>query len=217
MEPTKMRILCLHGKFQNGSAFANKIGGAKRKLSRVYDLHFLDGPIPLEDENENNSNNPKAWWLKDEETGKHINIEEAFEYVKEITSGQTYDAILGFSQGGTLATGLAIGGVVPGVRAVVTAGSPFVQDVLDVAKHVADATPMDDNEMNLYQKGFNMPKFHMAGETDQLISVDSTKLLCENGGNGQFVVHEKGHLFPTRAALVNQVMEFLEISLCDAK
>jgi hypothetical protein len=46
-----------------------------------------------------------------------------------------------------------------------------------------------------------------------MISVDSTKALCDNGGNGILEVHEQGHLFPTRAAVVNRVLEFLEEAL----
>jgi Serine hydrolase (FSH1) len=41
------RILCLHGKFQSGAIMSNKIAGARRKLARVYQLDFLNGPILL--------------------------------------------------------------------------------------------------------------------------------------------------------------------------
>jgi hypothetical protein len=46
-----------------------------------------------------------------------------------------------------------------------------------------------------------------------MIPVESVNQLCEVGGNGEVVVHEKGHLFPTKAVHVNYMLEFLEKSL----
>ena len=57
---SKPRILCLHGKFQSAAIFSNKIAGARRKLEREYDLHFIDGPIQLDEDNED----ARAWWLR---------------------------------------------------------------------------------------------------------------------------------------------------------
>lgn len=195
----KRRILCLHGKMQSGEIFSNKISGARRKLARVYDLQFLDGPIRLQD-------GGFAWWLRDE-NNEHILVEGAFEHVARETEGQTYDAILGFSQGGTLATALAFSGTVKGVRAVVTAGAPFVQEAFDVAKFLGGDEAAKD--------GLVIPKLHFAGETDAMIPVDSTRMLSERGGNGDFVVHEEGHLFPTKAQYVNHMMDFIDKSLCE--
>jgi predicted esterase len=188
----KRRILCLHGKFQTASSFSNKIAGARRKLARVYDLHFLDGPIVLEEEPES-----LAWWERDDD-GKHILVQEAFDYVLKETNGESYDAIIGFSQGGALATALALSGVIPGVKAVVTAGAPMVKEVLDVADQLATT-----------KDGRDLPKLHLAGETDNMVSVESTRVLCQEGGNGELIVHEQGHLFPTRAIRVNYIMDFL--------
>ena len=199
-ENDKMRILCLHGKMQSGRSFSNKIGGARRKLARVYDLHFLNGPIELQEES-------FAWWLRDEnDNNKHVLVEAAFEHVARETKGQQYDAILGFSQGGTLATALALSGTVKGVQAVVTAGAPYIEEAFHVASSVAgDAT--------VVQAALQIPKLHLAGETDTMVPMDSTRILSERGGNGEFMVHEKGHLFPTKAQSVNHMMDFLEKAL----
>eukprot|EP00977_Amphora_coffeiformis_P020093 scaffold7832_cov164-Amphora_coffeaeformis.AAC.7 len=190
------RILCLHGKFQTASSFANKIGGARRKLAREYELHFLDGPIVLEDSPFGNED-ARAWWLRQEDDDggiKHILVPEAIEYIKQETKGKEYCALLGFSQGGTLATALALSGAIP-VQALVTAGAPDFQDVFD--------------EIHSTETGLAVPKLHFAGETDDIIPVESTQQLCSRAGNGQLVCHEKGHLFPTKAQYVNQMIEFL--------
>ena len=63
------------------------------------------------------------------------------------------------------------------------------------------------------QRGKNIPKLHFAGETDNMVSVGSIQQLCEIGGNGRIIIHEKGHLFPTKAVYVNEMLEFLKKAL----
>lgn len=185
---------------------SNKIAGARRKLARKYDLHFLDAPIVLESEGSDDTARQLAWWTQNED-GKHILMQEAFDYVVQQTKGESYDALLGFSQGGVLATALSLSGIIPGVRAVVTAGSPMVDEAFQVAMDMADEATVEN--------GKKIPKYHLAGETDAMVPVDSTRTMCEESGSGVLVLHEKGHMFPTRAQYVNEMMEFLSKSLAD--
>jgi len=55
----------------------------------------------------------------------------------------------------------------------------------------------------------------LAGETDAMVSLDWTRELVESGGNGEFIVHEQGHLFPTRSARVKEMLDFLGGELLD--
>jgi hypothetical protein len=220
----KPRILCLHGYYQHASIFANKIAGARRKIERAYDLHFLDGPIllpPLQvGDNDNDefgaeepasllSLPPRGWWCKSE-TGDYLLIHEAFEYIAKHVKEECvqYDAIIGFSQGGTLATALAVSGILgPNLRAVVTAGAPYNQQVFQIALELQTTSPND------VVNGFdNVPKLHFAGSTDALVSLESTSELCRSGGSGKLIVHDQGHLFPTRSARVKEVLDFLDVA-----
>ena len=200
---TKPRILCLHGKFQSGKIFRNKIAGARRKLEREYELHFLDGPILLENENDE-ENSYYAWWEKTSD-GQHTLVKEAFEYIEQ-TETDSYDAIIGFSQGGTLATALAISGVLPNVQCICTAGAPYVHEAFEIALELSNNSPR-----------FDIPKLHLAGETDAMVSVESTRKLSEEGGCGELIIHDQGHLFPTRSARVKEILGFLSMSLKDDK
>ena len=192
--PGRKCILCFHGKFQSGEMLSNKIGGARRKLKAYYDLEFLDGPIGLGD------NQQFAWWLKNEQEQHTLIPGAAFDYVLQQTKGKQYDALLGFSQGGTLATALAVSGVLgPGIQAVVTAGSPGTEEAFAVAQQLCGGG----------ESGKKIPKLHFAGQNDTMVPVESTRALCELGGNGELIVHEKGHLFPTKAVHTNYMVEFL--------
>jgi predicted esterase len=198
----RARILCFHGRCQNGSIFHEKISGARRKLQKMYDLVFIDAPLPIKDEPPHSL----AWWSRDDNPDSyHSSIQRAMEYVQnhELVQGQTFDVLLGFSQGGTLATALAISGCIQGVRAVVTAGAPFVPEALQVAETMAH-TFMTIPGHN------NIPKLHLAGEMDTLVPVESTRILCEKAGYGQIILHEQGHLFPTRSVPVSTVLNFLQ-------
>ncbi len=190
---------------------------------REYDLHFLDGPIilPQNDiestacDGGDDADIPRGWWLRSDD-GKHTLVKEAFDYVIQQTANEKYDAILGFSQGGTLATALALSGTINGVRAVVTAGAPYVGEAFDVATDFySECSSQCGRDWNGENRNLSIPKLHLAGENDALVAVDSTRKLCEEGGNGIFILHEQGHLFPTRSARVKEVLDFLQVSLSD--
>lgn len=205
MTTRRPRILCLHGANQSASIFSQKIGGARRKLARPYDLVFLDGPVERPE-------GGRTWWTRHGIDGTHTGMEEALAYVRTELTTDNFDAVLGFSQGGTLATALAVSGVL-NVRAVVTAGAPHVPEMSSLARtmasdHDTDATKDD-------HAGFLVPKLHLAGETDAVIPVESVRRLSEDAGSGTVLLHEQGHLFPTRAAMVKQVVEFLAQHLTD--
>lgn len=213
------RILCLHGAYQSASTFYNKIAGARRKLSRAFELDFLDGPVEIDQEQVDDATEgdeggryiPRAWWRRDND-GRHVITRETFDYVCEKTHGRHYDALIGFSQGGTLATALALSGTVPGVKVVITAGAPLVDEAFIVAADIAASNYKSDNSA---VDRLAMPKLHLAGERDDLVDVELTRALCERGGGGEMVLHEQGHLFPTRAAIVNRVIDFLSKALQD--
>ena len=66
---------------------------------------------------------------------------------------------------------------------------------------------------NTIDIGLSIPKLHYAGETDAMVPVESTRKLCEEGGSGELIVHEKGHMFPTKSASVKEMLDFLESAL----
>jgi len=239
----KMNILCLHGRSQSGEIFRKKISGTRRKLERFYDLDFLDGPIVLpppppppetsqSDHNNNNNNHncndddeedreiQRAWWNRHDD-GTHSHVRETFEYILEETKDKKYDAILGFSQGGLLGTALVMTGRLPSVKAVLTSGSPYYADPFTAAEQLATefAAESNNNEKNDGEgiittgNGKSIPKLHFAGITDQMVPVSSVERLCDVGGSGRVIQHDKGHMFPTKAMYVSEMLDFLDRNL----
>ena len=140
---------------------------------------------------------------------RYLKLAEAMKYVTDYASmNGPFDGLMGFSQGGTLAAALAASGAIP-VRAVITAGAPHIEEAF-VAASEWTATSGDAQERNV---GVTIPKLHLTGETDAIISVESTDELCIRAGSGEMIIHEKGHLFPTKAVYVDQMVEFLKASL----
>jgi hypothetical protein len=230
--------------------FSNKIGGARRKLAKVYQLDFLDALYPVtpivnttngpenDDDDGTTATSPNGgglgWWTRHSDGTHDIQqIHAAMDHVRAHVQAQEepYDAVVGFSQGGLLATALVLSGDLgPGmVHAVITASSPYGPDVLEVAKQRADRATRpttnnnnnnknddDDNEnenniaSSCWEQGLAVPKLHFAGETDTMIPTRMVEQLCDAGGNGRIVLHGKGHLFPTNAIHVNVMMGFLQ-------
>jgi len=199
---------------------SNKIAGARKKLQRVYDLDFLDAPFEIKAtaENSDGAQYPPpprqlGWWTREKSTGRpESNLKEAFQYVIKSTKDKDYDTVLGFSQGGLLGTAMVLMGAFLTVRAVVTAGSPFRQEPFDTAD-LFILQLAQRKESIIEQRGKDIRKLHFAGETDSMVPVDSVQKLCDKGGNGRVVTHEKGHLFPTKALYVNEMLEFLQTAL----
>ena len=103
----------------------------------MYDLHFLDAPIPLTNaDGEEEREIQRAWWHRNPD-GSHSHVRETFEYILEEAKDQKFDAILGFSQGGLLGTALVMTGRFPSVKAVLTAGSPMYSEPFMVAEQLA--------------------------------------------------------------------------------
>jgi predicted esterase len=167
------------------------------------------------------------WWTSSNcntnsnNSSNNNSMEEAYEYVIESTKDKNYDAIIGFSQGGLLGTAMVSLGYFPTVRAVVTAGSPYRKEPFDIINKLMDDGEKEkegeegkNNSNNNNNNNILVPKFlHFAGETDIMVPIESTQLLCEHGGNGRIIIHEKGHLFPTKAIFVNEMLDFLKLSL----
>ncbi|OEU11544.1 hypothetical protein FRACYDRAFT_245598 [Fragilariopsis cylindrus CCMP1102] len=172
---------------------SNKIAGARKKLQRVYELDFLDAPFEIEQEVGTTTTICSTTTTKSDDQQQSQQQRQL-----EWWTSRTAMVSLGYF---------------PTVRAVVTAGSPYRTEPFGIIKLMEEQQKEEEKEQEEEEEGKNIPKLHFAGETDSMVPIESTKLLCEHGGNGRIIIHEKGHLFPTKAAYVNEMLDFLELSL----
>ena len=121
--------------------------------------------------------------------------------------------IIGFSQGGLLATAMVCGGGFPTVRAVVTAGAPYRERPFEVEIPGLLDNNSNNNANTAAAAATDIPKLHFSGSTDTMIPTERTQMLSDRGGNGRVIIHDKGHMFPAKAAYKNAMIDFLKSSL----
>jgi len=101
-----------------------------------------------------------------------------------------FQGILGFSMGGSAAA-LFASTLPPGLQFVVLAGAPYVL--------------LGDDAGQLM-----VPSLHICGETDAVVSTESSLKLASVFKNPTIYHHPQGHCFPTRGESLRYVAEFLE-------
>jgi Serine hydrolase (FSH1) len=77
--------------------------------------------------------------------GHIVGVSEGLDFVVQHIHQQPhpYEALLGFSQGGVVATAVACSGRVPGSQAVVTAGSPLIEEAFRVLQEIHATEALD--------------------------------------------------------------------------
>ena len=90
------------------------------------------------DDNNDSNNNINNNIINNRSTNNRL--QESIEYVLEATKDTQYDAIIGFSQGGLLATAMLVRGGFPSVRALVTAGAPYRKAPFEVCGSITHTT-----------------------------------------------------------------------------
>ena len=94
-----------------------------------------------------------------------------------------------------------------------TAGSPDVDLEALMRSNVCQRGPGDGE----IPRGLS--NFHFSGRLDNAVPVKSSKKLAERYGDSActFVEHDQGHCFPSKAALVDRCVQFIEQSMLDTR
>mmetsp|Transcript_36759 Transcript_36759/g.88992 ORF Transcript_36759/g.88992 Transcript_36759/m.88992 type:complete len:94 (-) Transcript_36759:1854-2135(-) len=75
------------------------------------------------------------------------------------------------------------------------------------------ASASNNDGEGIINTGRSIPKLHFAGVTDKMVPVSSVERLCDEGGSGRVIQHDKGHMFPTKAMYVSEMLDFLDRNL----
>lgn len=100
-----LRILCLHGKYQNKTTFAKRMRHITQQLEGVAKFLFVDGPVKTRpkilrrrQKHEEDEHDFRSWWTQSSQP----DIIESMEQYLKPQDGTPIDGILGFSQGAAL-------------------------------------------------------------------------------------------------------------------
>jgi len=187
-------VLGLHGYRQNGELMSKKltkIFGAQVNLICPTGPYYSD----------NTDNSKRGWWqLESKEmfTQEHTYLgynEALSEINKLLTTVDTIDFLIGFSQGAVfttllLANDLLISKNVKGV--ILISGSPIMDISLRDIKII------------------NLPSLHIVGDNDTLCSSIFSKQLVLNYYQPEFYHHRYGHVIPTDRLSREHIKSFIK-------
>jgi len=181
------------------------LGRLPHKCKKYCSLNILEAPFVVKEEDRMGTieGEPKTWFYRNKETlvVDLASLEETMSFVQQewdsaSASGEPYNGILGFSQGGTL-TGMICQYPerFPGIEAVICIGSPdnALIEKVNIAKYTG------------------LKALHLAGATDSIVPTESSKNLSEkfNEDTTDFQMHEQGHCIPSRAEQQKVIVDFI--------
>ncbi|KAE9555689.1 hypothetical protein FO519_001160 [Halicephalobus sp. NKZ332] len=205
------RFLCLHGYRQDGRALRQKMGSLRQKFSKTVEFDYVDAPHLAKVGDEPQIASELSWYATSE-TGefyahstspKAYGFEESIEVLdKHCEEHGPYNALLGFSQGGTMAhlyfAHCVKSGKKPFKGIVVFAGFPSKVD-----EHRELMTCKNDAE-NLF----------ILSTYDTVITSNYTEELARNGySNPNLLYHEGRHGIPNNKVLQLPLQTFIDRTL----
>uniref|UniRef100_A0A0G4G556 Serine hydrolase domain-containing protein n=1 Tax=Chromera velia CCMP2878 TaxID=1169474 RepID=A0A0G4G556_9ALVE len=180
----KLRVVCLHGKWQNAESFRKKLGSFRKNLKSLVDFEFVNAPFLIREETAGDKTAADGeegedgyeWFQKkkDPESAGVVHYEGATEAVKAvrdfIADKGPFDGILGFSQGGLVASLLAH--LSESVRFVIIVAA-FTPQGANV-RHLLDRCLVSAGA----KREETVPTLHVFGEGDTLITPDRSRELA---------------------------------------
>ncbi|ETV73639.1 hypothetical protein H257_11746 [Aphanomyces astaci] len=201
-----MRLLCLHGMYQNSAVFRSKTEHLLRFLPHGVELVYLDGPINLVPKAVTkpiDTSAFRAWWDPQEGLNPHTQ-RQVINYVAEALHNRgPIDGVVGFSQGASLASWLC---------------SQVAQDDLDWTPSVAIflggyMNPSD----GIFSRGLvpDIRSFHVSGMNDRVVPTSKSEELAalfEQETHPHLVsrhTHAQGHVVPKCEGSMFALQNFL--------
>ncbi|KAM9321435.1 esterase OVCA2 [Gastrophryne carolinensis] len=210
-----LRILALHGYWQNERAFWERTGALRKNLKNRAELVMISAPLLIPELPDGSSNedgpreDPRGWWFSNpekssfnamEETKSCSGLEESLQTVAQAFSELgPFNGILGFSQGAALVAMLC---------ALKKQGDPRFS--FDFAILVAGFKSLASEHSSYYQEPITVPTLHVYGDTDRVIPGELSQELASHFVNPVLLTHPGGHYIPVNAAQKKVYFTFLE-------
>ena len=181
----KMKILLLHGYFQNGKIILKAIQKLLGNKCKEYEIVSPNGPYKIGEDK-------YGWWnlpSKELFCKPHLyeNVEDAIELVKSIGH---VDIVIGFSQGAVLATILLGQKIITGCKLVILMSG---SDIMD-ERYISD-------------EKIDTKSIHILGIKDTLCFKEYSLKLSERYINKDISEHKWGHVIPTNSTMRDFILE----------
>lgn len=177
-----MKILCLHGFSQNAQIFSKRLKVLEKSLKA--DLVFPDAPHFISDSQE-----LRCWWRSSDDRLVYHGLDESISFIKDIWNTQSFDGILGFSQGATF-TAILSNLLKPKFVIIVSGFVPFP---------------------TLLQESFNPIKsLHIMGKSDEIVPLQENFKLSQCFINPSIYMHDGGHYLPLNRDAIETIQEFIK-------
>ncbi len=186
-------LLFLHGFRQNANKVKNRLGKLRSMLKNECHTHitFLNGTHPYQEpsktDSETNLKNPiesqRVWYNPNSDSSIYNGIEEAYAHVlSHIKSRPVYDGIIGFSQGGVLAS-------------LIVKRNPELFRYLIL---ISSYTPRCLKYKNIFSTAnkYQYPSLHVYGRNDHMVERERSIEFSRCFEDSQTAEHSFGHFAP---------------------
>ncbi|ORX50868.1 hypothetical protein DM01DRAFT_1408863 [Hesseltinella vesiculosa] len=229
---TKLRILCLHGLFQNEIVFKRSTIALQQSVENVADLVHITAPHPIQPksfstvqertrEEETKLTKEKqlfGWWYPQRykpllDNGTCVGTRETLDYLKRVMAEKgPFDGVLGFSQGACLAACLAglleTKATIPGVL-----DTPIAHPPLKMAIIVAGFFPKQQEAFkDLFEQlphKLKTPSLHIIGTVDHIVLPEDMEKLASSFDSPAFFRHDGTHFVPTSTVAKRAFAKFV--------
>ncbi|KAF8161416.1 serine hydrolase FSH [Crassisporium funariophilum] len=216
------RVLVLHGYSQNATIFSKRLG-ALRKECKDIDFVFVNAPhilLPSEmfgspssfdsvsqteaPTEETSHTNPelalRAWWKANKERNKSTGLQESIMAIKEVLVGQTFDGVLGFSQGAAFAAIISALLERPHLNPDFLVDGEAPHPPLKFCVAVSGFRLMDPICDPLFSPSYATPTLHVLGKTDVVVVEERSQQLVAVSANARVEEHDGGHFVPSKGS-----------------
>ena len=193
----QLRVLLLHGKFQDGEVFSARLKTAKKKLRRAVEPDFavsfiaIDAPfeLPLRDGDEIAM---RSWY----DGSSADDVDRTVKYISDQVKAPL-DGVLCFSQGTCVLVEMLMRKIeiCASLKFVVCAGGLLPSSALA-------ALPV-----------FDIPSLHYMSADDAVVDVKKSEALARCFESARLVYHRKRHVFPQTAEHTAALCAFVKETL----
>ncbi|EIN06596.1 hypothetical protein PUNSTDRAFT_54011 [Punctularia strigosozonata HHB-11173 SS5] len=227
MSKPSRKILMLHGYTQSASIFSKRVAAMRKACPKDIDFVFVDAPTiltptdiaatfgtPAEEDKSSSLASlgaaeasadaadpallPRAWWKATPQETESKELTDSLATLRDILKAETYEGVLGFSQGAAMAAVLT---------ALLERPERYPEFLVDgkpphppfkFCVSVAGFLPRGDLPAAIFESGYSTPTLHVLGKNDIVVTEERARTLLELSLVKRVVEHDGGHFVPSK-------------------